>query len=148
MNTRPTSTAATFLRYLVLQLPGFVVAAGVLTWLVRAGHLTAPIGYILLALWVLGEIAMFPVMRVAYEPGTAHTGIEAMVGALGSAETALDPDGFVRVGAERWRAVAQGGRIAAGSAVRVDHVRALTLVVEPWQDATAQTRAVSDPPVG
>jgi len=138
------SAVVTFLRYLALQLPGFVVAAAVLTWLVHAGHITATIGYALFALWVLGEIALYPVMRVAYEPGAAHVGSEAMVGALGTAETALDPEGFVRVGAERWRAVTKGNAIAAGAAVRVGDVRALTLVVEAFEPGDG----LSGPPAG
>ena len=79
---------------------------------------------------------MFPIMRVAYEPGAIHTGIEAMIGVIGAAATDLDPEGFVSLGAERWRAVCSDGRIPAGSAVRVREVRDLTLIVEPAADPT------------
>ena len=127
-------TAATFGRYLVLQLPGSVIAAGVLALLVHNEKISSPIAYGLFALWVVGEVAMFPIMRVAYERGATHTGIEAMLGATGAAVTDLDPEGSVQLGAERWRAVSADERIAAGSAVRVREVRNLTLVVERLKD--------------
>jgi membrane protein implicated in regulation of membrane protease activity len=81
----------------------------------------------------LGEIALFPVLRVGYDPGGTRGGAEALVGALGVAQEDLDPEGYVRLGAERWQAVVARGcaPVAAGTEVRVREVRQLTLVVEP-----------------
>jgi membrane-bound ClpP family serine protease len=133
MKRRFGSGAAVFGRYLLFQLPGCVVAALVLALLVRWGHLSPTIAYALFGIWVLGEIALFPVFRVAYEPGGRHAGVEAIIGKLAIALDDLDPEGSVQLGAERWRAVAAPGcaPVAAGTAVGVREVRQLTLVVEP-----------------
>lgn len=141
------STSATFGRYLLFQLPGAVLAAAVLSLLVHYEQISHPIAYGLFALWVIGEIAMFPVMRVAYEAGATHTGSEAMVGAVGVADGDLDPEGHVRVGAERWRAVSQNGRIESGTAICVRGVRDLTLFVARWVERDPSD-GVSEPRVG
>jgi membrane protein implicated in regulation of membrane protease activity len=133
MKLRSGAGAAVFARYLLFQLPGCVVAAGVLALLVRFGHLSPTLAYVLFGIWVVVEIALFPVFRVAYEPGGKIAGVEALIGALGVAQEDLDPEGSVRLGPERWRAVAGGdcSPVPAGTPVRVREVRQLTLVVEP-----------------
>jgi membrane-bound ClpP family serine protease len=130
---------------MLLQLPGSVIAAGVLGYLAHAEIIPHPIAYGLFALWVAGEVAMFPAMRIAYEPGARHTGSEAMVDAVGAAEDDIDPEGHVRVGAERWRAVSMVGRIESGAAIRVLAVRDLTLVVERFVDTADPDDPPSDP---
>jgi membrane-bound serine protease (ClpP class) len=122
-----------FARYLLFQLPGCVVAAAVLAGLVHWGHLSPTVAYVLFGIWVVAEIALFPVFRIGYVTGGTRAGAEALVGALGVALEDLDPEGYVRMGAERWRAVVAGGcaPVAAGAKVRVREVRQLTLVVEP-----------------
>jgi membrane-bound ClpP family serine protease len=133
MKLRSDSSAAVFARYLLFQLPGCVVAAAVLAGLVHWGHLSPTVAYALFGIWVVAEIALFPVFRIGYETGGARAGAEALVGAMGVALEDLDPEGYVRMGAERWRAVVAGGcaPVAAGAKVRVREVRQLTLVVEP-----------------
>ena len=133
MKLRSDSSAAVFARYLLFQLPGCVVAAAVLASLVHWEHLSPTVAYVLFGIWVVAEIALFPVFRIAYETGGTRAGAEALVGALGVAQEDLDPEGYVRVGAERWRAVVASGcaPVAAGAKVRVREVRQLTLVVEP-----------------
>jgi membrane protein implicated in regulation of membrane protease activity len=133
MKLRSDSSAAVFARYLLFQLPGCVVAAAVLAGLVHWGHLSPTVAYVLFGIWVVAEIALFPVFRIGYETGGTRAGAEALVGALGVALEDLDPEGYVRMGAERWRAVVAGGcaPVAAGAEVRVREVRQLTLVVEP-----------------
>jgi len=58
----------------------------------------------------------------------ASTGREGMLDRRGVAEGELDPEGWVRVAGERWRAVADG-RVAAGEPVVVTAVEGLTLRV-------------------
>ena len=133
MKLRFGKDTAVFARYLLFQLPGCVAAAAVLAGLVHWELLSPTVAYVLFVIWVLGEIALFPVLRVGYEPGGTRGGAEALVGALGVAQEDLDPEGYVRMGAERWRAVvaSECAPVAAGSEVRVREVRQLTLVVEP-----------------
>jgi membrane protein implicated in regulation of membrane protease activity len=58
---------------------------------------------------------------------------EHLIGARAIAQQELAPEGYVRVGAELWRARLRdpGGRAAAGTALRVCAVRQLQLQVEP-----------------
>ena len=57
-----------------------------------------------------------------------QTGTEGLVGPAGEAETDLDPEGWVVVQGERWRAVA-GDRVARGEKVEVLSVDGLRLRV-------------------
>jgi membrane-bound serine protease (ClpP class) len=58
----------------------------------------------------------------------AKTGAEGLVGRLGVADTDLQPDGWVLVQGERWRARAEGG-VARGEAVEVLSMEGLLLRV-------------------
>jgi membrane-bound serine protease (ClpP class) len=58
----------------------------------------------------------------------ATTGAEGMVGQQGLVEVALDPEGWVRVQGERWRARAETP-VKAGSPVTVVAVEGLSLKV-------------------
>ena len=127
------SKARVFGRYFLLQIPGMFAAGVTLTFLVRWEQLTPALAGGLFGLWLLKDLLMFPVTRIAYETGGGHHGKEAMVGATGVAQAAIAPDatGYVRVGAELWRARStEGVPIQAGDAVRVLEVHDLTLHVE------------------
>lgn len=130
--TRRSRTAATFARYLAFQLPSTVLAAVVLSALVEWEYLSRNLGLVFFGVWVAGEIAMFPVLRIAYEPGADETGAGQMVGQTTVAPDGLDPEGWVQIGAERWRARTNdgSGSITAGSTVRVVAMEQFTLVVE------------------
>lgn len=59
------------------------------------------------------------------------TGMEALRGAVGIAETELAPTGVVRLGGEDWSAAVEDGRVEQGERVRVRRVESVTLIVEP-----------------
>ena len=119
-------------KYLLLQIPGWILVGGLLVLGVRWWGLSVRLALALFAVWLLKDAVLFPFLRVAYEPGGGG-GADALVGARGIASQSLEPRGYVRVGAELWRAeVADGARsIPRGGGIRVRHVRGLTLVVEP-----------------
>ncbi len=132
-------------KYVVFQVPGAVGAVGVLWALVRWWELEPWIAALLFGLWVVKDIVLFPVLRIGYESQGA--GAEAiMVGASGVAQEDLRPDrvGYVRVGAELWRARLDGGSTAAeirqGTRVRVTALRDLTLSVEALPDESPPAR--------
>jgi len=120
-----------FLKYVLLETPGWALAACVLAFFVWRGDLTLPVAGLLFALWVGKDFVLYPLLRVAYEDGRSD-GAGELVGALGTARERLDPEGYVRVGSELWRAVVarEQAPVEAGSAVRVLEVRDLTLRVE------------------
>jgi membrane-bound ClpP family serine protease len=119
------------LRYTLFQIPDLVLLGLALAIAVHWWELSNTVAYSLFGLWLLKDILMFPVMRVAYEPGAgAH---DRLTGATGIAREVLDPMGYVMIGSELWNAevVADAEPISAGSAVRVVNLRGLTLLVEP-----------------
>lgn len=119
-------------KYLVLQLPGWFFASVLLGFLVRAYDLSLRTAALLLALWIAKDFALFPILRVGYE-SSEPSATDGLIGALGTARERLDPQGYVRVGSELWRArLAEGhAPIESGGAVRVVAVDDLTLRVEP-----------------
>jgi membrane protein implicated in regulation of membrane protease activity len=123
---------ATFAKYLMLEAPGWVLAAIALAFFTRRGDLAPTTAAVLLAIFVIKDFVFYPLLKSAYEKGDP-TGAGSLVGALGTAQKRLDPEGYVRVGAELWRAVVARDRapVEVGTAVRVLAVRELTLHVEP-----------------
>jgi len=141
MIEEPTSPRAVFARYLLMQIPsGFAVGLGLWAF-VHWGPLTPAIAAVLFCVWVVVEIALYPVLRIGYETGGQRAGVEAMIGMVGKVCRDLDPEGFVQLGHERWRALALTGPlpIEVGAKVRVCEVRRLTLVVEPADKASLDT---------
>ncbi len=118
-------------RYLLFQVPGWVlIGTGVLAvrhwWGLSIGWALVIVGA-----WIAKDAVLFPIVRRAYEPdGAAPHG---PIGAYGVADTAIDPEGWVHVGPERWRArCAPDARnpIPAGSTVRVVALRGHQLIVD------------------
>lgn len=118
-------------KYLAFELPGWAVAALVLSLLVYTDQLSRGVAALLLGLWVLKDLALFPLLRIAYEPGPVD-GSESLVGALGVAQEELSGRSYVRMGPELWRSelAHPAERVPAGATVRVLEVRGLTLIVE------------------
>jgi len=127
------STRRVFARYLAFEAPSWVLLGVVLAVLMRGWGLTLPVAALVLGLWVLKDLALFPVLRIAYEPGGGSGGVENLVGALAAVTVELAPEGWVRIGAERWRARVsrQHVPVSVGAAVRVVAVEGLLLRVEP-----------------
>jgi membrane-bound ClpP family serine protease len=129
-------TRHVFARYLAFEAPSWLALAAVLWLLVRVWELSTSTAALVLALWVLKDLALFPVLRVAYEPSGGSGGAENLLGALGTVSAELAPEGWVRIGAERWRARAarEHAPLAVGAAVRVTAVEGLLLRVEPARE--------------
>ena len=127
------STRRVFVRYLAFEAPSWVLLAAVLVVLVRVWDLELSVAALVLALWVVKDLVLFPVLRIAYEPAGGSGGAENLIGALGIVSADLDPEGWVRIGAERWRArlLPGHGPVSVGAAVKVTSVEGLLLRVEP-----------------
>ena len=128
----PTSLK-TFGKYLLVQSAGWALAALALAGL--RYWLDLPLWVVtgLFGLWLAKDLAMYPLVRRAYEPSEARTGAAALIGARGTAREGLDPAGYVHVRGELWRAETPPGGppIPPGSRVAVRAARGLTLIVEP-----------------
>jgi len=123
---------STLAKYVALQVPGaFFVGSGLLA-AVSLFEFSVPLAALIFLLWIAKDAAMYPIVRVAYEPSNPDATIH-MIGQLGTVLSRIDPEGWVRIGSERWQARKSGETppIEAGAAVRVVAVRGLTLEVEP-----------------
>jgi membrane-bound ClpP family serine protease len=130
------STRRVFARYLAFEAPSWLALGAVLWLLNRVWELSLPVAALVLGLWVVKDLVLFPVLRVAYEPAGGSGGTESLLGALGSVTSELSPEGWVRIGAERWRAriAREHAPLPVGAAVRVIAVEGLVLRVEPSRE--------------
>jgi membrane protein implicated in regulation of membrane protease activity len=121
----------TFGAYLLLQLPDLLLAGVILFVLHRWAALPAEWAAGAFVVWVVKDVAMYPVVRSAFAP--SRTGPEAFLGARGIAEDALAPVGYVKFDGELWRAESLRPQqaIPAGAPVVVRAVQGLTFLVEP-----------------
>ena len=128
---------AVALRYALFQVPGILAAGCVLVLLVRAELLAERGAWLLFALWLAKEVVLFPLTRIAYARGGEDAHAERALrgaGAVLNAPLAPGEIGWVRIGAELWRAELApevDGALAAGARVRIREVRGLVLRVEP-----------------
>jgi len=121
----------TFVRYVALELPGWVLV-GVLAAVFHERLGVGPgAAAALVALWVAKDLVLYPWLRPAFERDP-RTPVEKLVGATAVVRETLGPEGFVRLGAELWRAEAspRDAPVPPGVRVRVLAVRGLTLLVE------------------
>jgi membrane protein implicated in regulation of membrane protease activity len=118
------------LRYLAFQLPGWAALALVLFGAMEWWQLSERLAAAIFALFVIKDAVLFPFVRAAYEPRSGG-GAQALVGRSVRAEDDLAPEGWVRVGAELWRAELSRGAVRRGERVRIVGVRGLTVLVEP-----------------
>jgi membrane-bound ClpP family serine protease len=115
----------TFRRYLLWQVPGWLLVGLGLTVLCTLAGLSGWIVVVGVAAFVVKDLLMYRVVRPQFEPPR-----EGLLGARGRAVERLAPGGWVRVEGELWRAEAVGGQIEAGADVVVRGARGLTLRVE------------------
>jgi membrane protein implicated in regulation of membrane protease activity len=121
----------TFIKYVLLEIPGWVLLAFFLWVLVNSDAVPRWGSIAFFVIWVVKDLVQFPWLRSAYE-GEVRTGTERLVGMKASAQSNLDPEGYVRINGELWRAQVKTGNppIRRHSGVRILGARGLTLLVE------------------
>ena len=128
-----------FWPYLLLQIPDIVLAGIVLLLLHTWAGLSRDWAVVLFGLWIVKDIAMYPLLRDAFAP--SRTGPDTFIGARGIAAESLAPGGYVRLAGELWAAesLSPGGEgIPMGSPVIVRGARGLTLLVEAEERSPPQ----------
>jgi membrane protein implicated in regulation of membrane protease activity len=118
-----TSAMSPFVRYLLLQIPGWLAvtaALAALHWLTAWPLWIVPVG---LAVFVAKDVAMYRIYRDTLRPPTG------LVGARGRAVERLAPHGYVRIEGELWRAQTDGPPLDAGTEIIVRKTQGLTLHV-------------------
>ena len=108
-------------RYLLLQIPGLIFIALVVTLLLHWEWLDARSAALLVALWVLKDLLLYPIYRPALGGRAAREpGPGALVGTMGRAVTPINGRGQVVIAGERWLARACDGKsIPSGTRVEV-----------------------------
>jgi membrane protein implicated in regulation of membrane protease activity len=117
-----------FGRYLLWQLPGWIVAAVAVTVVVQILDLPLWAGPLALGVFVGKDLLLFPAMRAVFRPAASPR----LVGRRGETAGPLAPTGYVRVSGELWLASTRDGHhLAAGVRIRVVDAHGLRLAVEP-----------------
>jgi membrane-bound ClpP family serine protease len=122
----------TFQRYLLFQIPGWTLGAIILFGFREWIGIPLWGSVLLYALYVGKDFVLYPLLRVAYQPGP-KSGVEQLMGESATVKTALDPDGYVLARGELWKARLAPGSAPAGQGarVRVEAVRRRMLIVRP-----------------
>ncbi len=120
-----------FWRYTAFQVPGWVLALAIGWWIQGAFEAPGWAAPGILVFWVVKDLALYPLLRSAYEVNEAPP-VERLIGRRGVAIEPLAPSGYVRIGGELWRARASGAAaIAPDLAVEVVGAEGLVLSVRP-----------------
>ncbi len=119
----------TLTRYYLFQIPGWILAGALVAVLHAWLALPAWAALAVLGVVVLKDVIFYPVLRKAYQ--LEASGAARLVGLRGVARDSLDPNGYVYVNGELWRAKTAAGAAAipAGAEVRVVQGHRMTLTV-------------------
>ncbi|MGD9997282.1 MAG: NfeD family protein [Ilumatobacteraceae bacterium] len=132
-------------------IPRFWTGVGIVLVIVGSWFMFAPLpgtslrlGWITLVVGIGGTMLTFIVgmpSMVRTRFATPTIGREWMIGELGSAVTAVDPDGLVDVAGARWRArTNRATPLRVGDVVRVTAIDGVTLEVEPEEGGARDYR--------
>ncbi len=134
----------TIFKYVAIQLAQLVVIVGALLIVRSLVRVPAWVIVVVPGVWILKDIVLYPWLWRAY----AYPDGDPLAGLVGMEATAmetLDPEGFVRVHGELWKArlapaevagleseaAGEHGRLQRGARAKVVGVRGSTLLVEP-----------------
>lgn len=122
-------------KYLLLQIPGWLIAAAVLVASWRSENVSGSVAISLLLLWVGKDLVFYPFLRAAYL-SDVPTGAQRLLGQSAVVRRRLSPIGYVQVRGELWRAEVPAGHppVPVASSVRVVAAKRLTLTVEALPD--------------
>ncbi len=122
----------TLLRYLLFQLPGWILVVVVLLLLREHFRLPRLVEIGIVVAWLAKDVLLYRLVRPAYVVDP-RSQLDKLVGATAVVRRSLEPAGFVMLRGELWRAVATGSGplpIPEGTEVRVVGGNGLSLIVE------------------
>ena len=128
----PLHHMTTWSRYWLFQIPGWALTGVVLLLLRQWIDISLAVVFGLLALVVIKDFLLYPFLRSAYDT-RVKTGIAQLIGSQGVVKQDLDPEGFLLVRGELWKARLKPNHRAApkGTEVRIEAADGMTLIVEP-----------------
>jgi membrane protein implicated in regulation of membrane protease activity len=124
-----------FTRYVLFQIPGWLIAALVVIVLIEWVGLPMWGASALLVFWIAKDLVQYRFVRNAYDTNV-KTGSERFIGERGIAKEWLRPQGYVQVQGQLWRARTSSEEqpISPESVVRVVDAQGLTLIVTAEND--------------
>jgi membrane protein implicated in regulation of membrane protease activity len=134
----------TFARYLLFQIPELFLLALLLWLLLDRNIISRWAAHALFFLCIVKELAVYPWVRRAYETNT-QTGTAQLIGIKGMTQEALDPEGYVKINGELWKARTDpiNRPIGANTAVRVRAATGMILIVQA-EDFSSQKSSKPD----
>jgi|GEM_PF-278498 membrane protein implicated in regulation of membrane protease activity len=130
------------LRYTLLQLPALALLIAVL-WLLATWFELPRLWLGLVAvIWIIKDIALFPLVWRAYDPEATPRG-NTLVGGVARVVQELSPEGVVEIQGELWRArsAQQDLRLQKDSLVHVTAMQGLLLEVTPLPPSSPENAA-------
>ncbi|HYY43696.1 MAG TPA: nodulation protein NfeD [Actinomycetota bacterium] len=115
-----------------------LVAGGLLLFSGAAGVAVNPVLVVLSAAVLTGFFGFAVSKAMTARRRSPITGEEAMTGETGEARSDLDPEGMVHARGTLWKARSAGGRIEAGTPVRVTGNQGLVLLVQRADEKESQ----------
>ena len=134
-------------RYLLFQIPSWVVAAIIVGALREWAGLPLWAALLLFAAYVAKDLVLYPFLRHSYQQDT-RTQVERLIGERAMVTERLDPTGFIRVRGELWKAAVLPGSadVEAGSPVEIEGADKWTLMVRPVGDLSRESPGRGHPP--
>jgi membrane-bound serine protease (ClpP class) len=121
----------TFQRYMLFQVPGWLIDIAVLAALMEWWDLPLWSAIGIFTLLIVKDFVLYPMLRVGYET-QEKSGIARLIGERGVVKQRLDPQGYVLVHGELWKArpCEPGPPLDAGVRVSVVSFEGMLLLVE------------------
>ena len=121
----------TFQRYMLFHIPGWLIDISVLAVMIQWWALPVWAAIGIFTLLLIKDFALYPFLRVGYET-RERSGVERLIGERGVVKQPLDPEGYVLVHGELWkaRAASPGYSLDPGTRVRVTASEGMLLQVE------------------
>ena len=129
----------TLQRYMLFQVPGWLIDIAVLGALIEWWDLPLWAAAAVFALLIVKDFVLYPFLKVGYETAS-KSGIERLIGERGVVKQRLDPEGYVLVNGELWKArTTQTGRsLDPGTRVSVEAAEGMLLLVTRAGQAEGQ----------
>jgi membrane protein implicated in regulation of membrane protease activity len=120
------------IRYFLLQLPGIGVFSAVVVLSYYVEFLPSWLAWTLWTVWMLKDIFFYPLVWQAYDPAVQKAK-NSLIGKSGVTTEKLNPQGYVDVNGESWKAEVEEGLapIGQGKPVVILRMEGLTLIVKP-----------------
>ena len=134
------------LRYALFQLPALFLITLTYLLIIQYRHIDIRLFLLFLALWISKDIIFYPFVWKSYVV-RHHSPGEILVGKTGYALESLNPEGYIRVNGELWKAIAspEAEAIAKGERVVVHSCRDNRLLVKHSDRQTGE-QVLKQPP--